>query len=276
MRHNTLKQMVAVGMAVGVLSAPAGLAQTLQPDESGSQDVFTYQFGSAGPFGITTPPRQTNMDTQSLAAGPNAGSPMGVFLATSQSDPTTPGDPTTGHSANTWIKFDLSGVTTPVDAVDFEASLHLWVLDGVAVVTGALGAPAFGNPTVTESVQVNVYESGQAWDEQTITWENEVAKGDLIGNQQLAGVEQWLTVDVTDTVRSWLDGSEDNHGFVLEQDAVVASQDGVTSVVAALYASSAWDTASQRPFLQVVPEPGVASILVAGAAMLMTRRTAVR
>ena len=280
MRSKLSERVMALGLAISVCGASHVGAVTLQPDESNSQDVFTYQFGVGNLFNIDTSPRTTNLDANTLATE-HPESPVGILLATSKSDPTNPSDVTTGHSANTLIRFDVSGVGMTAGDVA-QATLNLYVLDGAAVVegvpaeAGGPGGPAFGNPSATTPVSTSLYEAGQSWDETTVTWETEPARGPLVDTQVQDFVSDWVSYDVTDVVKGWLDGTKENHGLILEQDEVVVSELAATNVVASLYPSASFSDPSIRPFLEItpVPEPASWGMLAVGVGMVLRRSRA--
>ena len=265
--NKSFSQILGVLMAFGslILLGSVGHAVNLQPDETNSEDVFTYQFAGPG-FGISPSAANQNLDTESLAAlGTN--SPIGLFLGTSRSETTphpTLGD--TGHDGFSWIKFDLSGAG--IAAADVaNAKLRLWSVDGFGI-TGA-----FANPSAAESVTTEVYAAAGAWNEKSLTWNNQApvvpSLGSPVDSTEQSGVEEWVEFTVTDLVKDWLSGSEDNDGFFLRQSSIVptaTSTGGATGVVSSLYASSAWSDATLRPNLQIspVPEPSTWGLMGMG------------
>lgn len=282
-----MNQKKSIGMMAAVVAgmlASAAWAQTvhtLQPDEVDSEDVFTYEFDLVtGGFGIPGSPADTNLDTDTVISFP---SPVGDLLGTSKTnrDPHPDGSGGTvdaGHSAHTWIRFDVNS-TGLTGAQVASAKLNLFAIDGLAA-TGA-----FDNPTVTNPVTVDVYEAPGSWGEQTLTFNSEPGTGtNLIASVTQTGVDQWLTWDVTSLVKAWLDGTAAQDGFLLQQrDVVFAAQGtgGLIGYVASLYASSAagpggaiLGDASQRPFLEIteVPEPSAAAVLLAAGAFMLIRR----
>lgn len=256
-----------------ILSSSVATAQTykLQPDEAMSKDVFTYEFAKPGAFGISTPPRTTNLDTASLATQ-NPQSPLGILLATSKSNQATSSDPNTAHAANTWIGFDMTQVPVAADQVA-SAKLYLYVVDGEQLVSSILGRAAFGNPSPSSPLPTAVYLPNAAWNEQTITWENEPEESAKLQQINITGVNEWASWDVTSAVKGWLSG-QPNNGLFLEQEEVVPSTTAMTNVAAALYASSAFQDAGLRPYLavSVVPEPSLASAACLAPLLLSLRR----
>lgn len=282
-------------VAVAVMGSSASAIQ-IQPNEADSDDVFTYQFHGPDPgFNAGNFPDTINLDTDTLPVT----SPIGSLLGTSRTDatihnvdlatgefsdlpPNGTGSPVlTGHDGFSWLRFDLSGVIINLDKVE-SINLNLWALDGQGI-TGAFENPSPGAPVETE-----VYAAGGSWDEQTLTWLTQgpfLPAGGPEDSVTQTGVNQWVSFDVTSLVRSWLDGSAANNGFVLQQNGVVdalnpSSLVGFTGAVSSLYASSAFDNAaskSLRPFLQinmVVPEPITATLSLMGLGVLgmATRR----
>ena len=98
--------------ALALASTLAGAAQaatviTLQPDEMSSQDVFVYEFGVPGVFGIPTAARVTNLDTATLSAIPGA-VPFGNFLGSANTTPRVGANgETRAHDTRSLLRFDL-------------------------------------------------------------------------------------------------------------------------------------------------------------------------
>lgn len=298
----TLSAGIAVTAMSGTVSAMT-LAK-LQPNETDSDDVFTYQFAGAG-FGIAPSAAAQNLDTDSLLAIPT-NPVIGLLLGTSRTATTThaidangnllgsPGfDPAsatnvdTGHDGFSWIKFDLSGVVVPPNQ-PIKAKLHLWALDGFGITA------AFANPSAAEPVETEVYAAGGPWDEQSLTWDTQgpvlPGFGSPVDTVTQTGVNRWVMFDVTSLVESWLADPSSNNGFFLRQKEIVPTANltsGLTGVVSSLYASSwfgdpsapAFNTSSDqrfRPILQIaeVPEPATAvmSLMAVGSLVLGARR----
>lgn len=219
----------------GMLAWPALAGVVIQPDEPASQDVFNYQF-------LPT----FNFET--------SGSGFQAALATCKTS--------TGHDTHSLIAFDLSSVSIPSEDVT-SATLNLYVADA-----GPTFGGAFANPSPGAPVDVDVLTVSGPWDESTVTWNSEPAPiGGVLDTATIAGIDQWITLDVTDPVRDWLAGTEANNGFILRQPAEV---NGPGGLVAAVYDSS---SGPNKPYLAIVPEPGTfALMLVAGAALGRQRR----
>lgn len=223
-RARSVTTAVACLAAIGTSTTQAVV---IQPDESASKDVFTYQFLPTFNFETSGPDFQ-------------------AVLATSKTS--------SGHDTHTLVEFDLSAVSIPPEAVT-SATLSLYVADGSAVFGGA-----FGNPTPSETVDVEVLALGGAWEETTVTWSSEPeAAGSVVEVVSIDGIDRWVDFDVTGLVQDWLAGSLTNNGFLLRQVAEVSGPGGL---VAAVYDSS---SGSNRPFLSVVPEPATSALLALGA-----------
>jgi hypothetical protein len=64
-----------------------------------------------------------------------------------------------------------------------------------------------------------VFRADAAWDESTVTWNNAPGyESTMWEGFDAPAVDDWLTVDVTTLVESWLDGSYPHHGFYIASD----------------------------------------------------------
>jgi hypothetical protein len=256
------------------LALPAAAATTrLQPDEAASSDVLLYEFDVPGVFGIPTPPRSTNLDSDTLnALSPLPAVPFGNFLGSAETDPfsLTPNGPLREHGTRSLIKFDLTSVMLMASQVK-SATINLFSLN-------ALGA--FNNPTVDLPVTTDLRQVTEDWNEQTVTWDTRPAVAATPDASVVqTGVGQWVTFDVTDLVKLWLTDPSSNYGVQISQrDVVDFEVPGARDrYVASLYASSAFAEAAQRPFIEVAPVPvpaafGLLAMAVAGLGALRLRR----
>ena len=80
---------------------------------------------------------------------------------------------------------------------------------------------------------VNLQRITSPWKESIVTWKNfAAAYATAVERSFRADALGWHSVDVTAIVKSWLDGSNENHGFLLDQVALThprvryASKDG--------------------------------------------------
>ncbi|MBL8475485.1 MAG: DNRLRE domain-containing protein [Methyloversatilis sp.] len=245
-------------------AANAAVNVTLQPDEASSEDVFIYEFGIDGVFGIPAP-RRTNLDTTTLSAlNPPAAVPFGNFLGTSDTDPRFgEGGVERAHDTKTLIRFDL-GLLNLTSAGVGSATINLY---------GVPSLSPFESPSAEHPVTTDLFQVLNAWNESSVTWETAPMTAMAASSSTVqSSVNGWVSFDATALVRSWLDNPSANYGVLLAQRGVVEFDvDGNSRYVGALYASSASADASLRPFLQIsaVPEPSSVLMMGAGLGLLL-------
>jgi hypothetical protein len=265
------KLKVAMGLIGWIVTASSALAVTLQPDEANSKDVFVYEFDVPGIFGIPTPPRTTNLDTDTLSQITPPPVPFGNFLGSAVTDPfaLTPEGPLRQHGTRSLIQFPLDSVSLTASEVD-RAWLNVYALPALS---------AFESPSTSNPVTIDLRRVTQDWNEQTVTWENSPMVDDNLSATQIqSSVDTWIRFDVTDLVNAWLTDPSSNDGMELSQrDVVEIEVPGERDrYVASLFASSATADASLRPFLEIrpVPEPSAGVLAaIAGLGAILRRRS---
>jgi len=249
---------VALGALAVAAAAPAATTLRLQPDEVSSKDVFVYEFGVPGFFGIPTAARVTNLDTVTLGAISPPPVPFGNFLGSANTDPLTgAGGETRAHDTKTLLQFDLGFLRLDSSQVA-GAWIHVHALPGL---------PPFTNPTATTPIVTELRQVLAPWSETAVTWETRPAVSGVVTQTMQTGVNQWVKFDVGSLVRGWLDDPARNHGVELSQPDVVML-DG--KAVASLYASSAFADPELRPYLSIsaVPEPQTYALMAAGLGLV--------
>ena len=233
----TLICTLSLVLATSVAAFGAGI--TLQPDEANSKDTFVYSF---------LPVTNIGGSATFLSAGnsPLVGPPGG------QSE----------HDLNTLIQFDLSAVSYTAGAVT-SATLNLFLIDSAAF------NPNVASPSPTKPVDLSLHEITESWSE-TTTWStkptfNEAAE-DLA---TVTGIDQWVSLDVTDLVKDWLNNPASNNGMLIQQTNFEAT--GMLFHVA-VFNSSGGATTELRPFLNIVPEPSGGVLALTGLLALVVRR----
>ena len=262
MRSVRLRSNTTLALVCSLAFAGPAISATtirLQPDERSSKDVFIYEFGVPGIFGIPTATRSTNLDTETLdALSPPPARPFGDFLASANTDPLIgrQGE-IRAHDARSLIQFDLSFLNLTAAQVA-TASINVYALPGL---------PAFANPTADAPIVTELRQVIQPWSETTATWENQPLVSAALTQATQNGVEQWVTFDVTGLVRDWLNERTPNHGVELSQPDVMLLGG---RPIGSLYASSAFDDPNLRPFLSIsaVPEPQTYALLIAGLGLV--------
>ncbi len=253
-------RVLTVLAAIGVAgAASAATSIRLQPDEASSKDVFVYEFGVPGAFGIATAARSTNLDTQTLnALVPLPAVPFGNFLGSANTDPLVGvSGEERAHDTRTLIQFDLGFLRLSASQVA-GAWINVHALPGL---------PPFTNPTVANPIVTELRSITQAWGETTATWDNRPGVSGVMAEATQTGVNQWVRFDVTSLVKGWLANPGMNHGVELSQPDIMML-DG--KPIASLYASSAFADADLRPYLSVsaVPEPETYALMLAGLGLV--------
>lgn len=245
--RNRPQRLRRLALALALVASGTTHAATqirLQPNEASSQDVFVYEFGIPGVFGIPTAARVTNLDSTTLnALAPLPVVPFGNFLGAANTDPLTGmmGE-SRAHDTKSLIRFDLSFLNLAPTQVQ-DAWINVYALPGL---------PPFSDPTAMAPITTELRAATQAWNESTVTWENRPAVGPVHSSATQSGVNQWVRFDVTGLVRDWLMTPARNYGVELSQPDIVML-DG--KPIASLYASSAFPDAELHPYLPFQPCP---------------------
>lgn len=169
--------------------------------------------------------------------------------------------PTSNHHMAAFLQYDVGSlVGSGVSSADVTvATMRLYLVDNEEAGFGA-------NPTPETAVSIDFRTLGQAWVGSTLTWNNQpggaynplttVPPGQLVGTiSEIDSAGQWVELDVTSLLKSWLDDPSSNFGLRLTQSAQVRNGDGV-SVFPAI-ASHENSLVENRPQLVVttIPEP---------------------
>ena len=106
-----------------------------------------------------------------------------------------------GSSATTFLKFNLSGA--PVESNVSRATLKLFV-----------NPISPGNPNQGGQYQIDVRDISNAWSEQSPTPQN---NGTLLATASvsLPSYSNFITIDITNLVRDWINGIRPNNGVAL-------------------------------------------------------------
>jgi hypothetical protein len=206
---------------MGCLIACPGIAaaqQIFSPDESASKDNFVYSLLPTTPFPSTT------------------------YLGASV-------ESTGLHTVYSNIEFDLSAATIgPAEA----AFLLLGTRSNVGTPFGSVSS----NPAPATPVNVDVYRITSAWLE-TTPWNGRPDVDPLpVASFTVQSVDEIYSIDVTDTVRSWVNGIHPNFGFQLRQRSVVPVAGAADAAVVFHSAGGAF-----RPTL-LIPEPSAVAMLL--------------
>lgn len=173
----------------------------------------------------------------------------------------------TGHTTQSFVKFDLSSLSA-YSATDItSATLRLRV---VPTTESGFGA----NPTETYPVTADFYVVTSTWTETGVTWNTKPTTGSLISS--VSGIDEsgyWLELTITGLVQGWKDSSITNYGIAISQPSEV--RNGSNEATFATFASTQYTNPAFGPQLVVeaVPEPSTCLLLgVAGLAGVLFRR----
>jgi len=225
-----LKQMLAASVAVAGVSV--GAVTKIQPNEAASQDTFVYAFSDYAKEPGTV-----------LA-------PSGNVIAVTNS---------VNHTMLSLIRFDLGGATL----VDGESAyLRLKIRDAYN--------PGSANPSADFPARVKVHVATGAWDE-SVTWNGQPTyNASEIVAENVTGIDQWVSFDITHQVAAWLASPLTNFGVVLTQDQRV--HNGIKEV-GVFFHGAGYGVESDRPMLEIIPEPASLTLIgLAGATLLRRRR----
>ncbi len=149
------------------------------------------------------------------------------------------------------------------------ARLNLFVLDNEAANNSH--APGFDGL----GVEIDVSIQANPWTEITAAgftpaatnaWNSIQALGQVVDSNNIDAVNQWISFDVTNIAKGWLDHSIANNGLILSSPTEIRASDG--NVIAAAFASSNQINATLRPFLEIVTIPAPTTIWLLGLGLI--------
>lgn len=175
------------------------------------------------------------------------------------------------HGAKALLQFDSAWATDAALSGAFTATLNLYQYCETG---GFVSACAGDGPDVTTDVLLQ----GSAWaeDDGAIAWSDITeASTPSVSFVQTDSSNGWLSVDVTDLVLAWVNGTTD-YGFALSQEAYGVSRDEGGSLTASAFCDSessgtTCSAAGLSPYLEIsavsqVPVPAAAWLF--GSAIL--------
>ena len=111
------------------------------------------------------------------------------------------------------LRFDLT--TLPPDSVVRRAGLHFYVLEQSN--PNSLTAKAFRVLRHWDVQQATWREAatGQPWDQEGCNGVGADREADPVGEAVLDGIGRWITLDVTEAARHWIEHPNENHGLIL-------------------------------------------------------------
>ena len=237
LRLSTLSSVSAAALvALATLSAAAPARAALVTDPAvtiaPSQDAFVYE------------DLPTTVMQQSFGGAYNG------ILAVANTD-------LSGHDLFAYVGFNLTGVTLNTDD---RVTLHLYVDDGTTI-----GFP-FQNPSAAAPALVTASAATSAWNESVTYATIPTVASTPAASVSVNGVNQWISLDITDLAKDWISGAQTNYGLVLQMPNPDAG-----GLVAVVTDSSAGPNPA---YLQIgaVPEPASLGLLGAGMLLLIRRK----
>lgn len=175
-----------------------------------------YRVGAIGPSGESD---WSNVESVEVKQKP----PQSQFVAIRDSGvyQGVPGE-NFGNLADMWAGFGLAHCGTPVD---YQVSRSLVAFD-LATIPG--GTPieearlhlkvyrlCYRQPTSPRTI--TAYRSTDGWLEETVTWHNQPVTGEAYGSTAIPFLDagKWHSIDVTNLVRGWVNGSLPNDGLIV-------------------------------------------------------------
>lgn len=150
-----------------------------------------------------------------------------------------------GQAADLWVGYDLDRTGGGAQRTYIEWAIDS-VPDYVIINTAELWYYVFSvRPSGDPSMATNVRHLLDAWNADTLTWNNavDIDWGGIAVEGQIPGAVGWRVVDVTDLVKDWASGGHVNNGLiVLGDESVQERERGFLSRNAAI---------NLRPFLRI-------------------------
>lgn len=217
-------------LVVASLGSTARAASIIHSNDSGSQDGFVYAFSKV---------------PSAVSAG------FEVFPA---GQAPVSGD---SHTTEAFIKFGLGSVPLTSAQVT-SATLSLFLEDASTVGFGV-------NPSAGQPITVDLFPVTATWDRSTLKWSNKPGNGALItSTPAISGIGSWVNINLTSTVKDWLDHPLTNFGLVMKGQVPVGSSPNW------VYAnfSSGFGSLGHAPTLTIVPEPASMVLALCGLPLL--------
>ncbi len=160
-----------------------------------------------------------------------------------------------GQIARSLVKFNLSAIPTGTSINN--ATLYLYYVE------------YYDYPNYSRTI--TTYRIGSSWSEGSVTWNTQPAIGESYGSSSIIANSSWgwVSFDVTNLVRAWVNGSQTNNGIMLrgpEWSGADSSwrgfstrEGGIVPYLSIAYTGSSSITPQQPPFESTTP--GANSIL---------------
>ena len=173
------------------------------------------------------------------------------------------------YTSRTYLNFDNDEMVSSFSGVDMGLvtfSLHLYEYARVDRDVSPLN----------DEDGINLYDAANSWSEMGITWNNQPGGNTKVASRMFDGADvisgpdptlfwrSWQGDALDDLVKSWVDGTESNYGFMLENDL-----DGTYNEMEVAFRSRQYQIGDgsegiYRPYLKAVITPEPVSMVLFG------------
>jgi hypothetical protein len=138
----------------------------------------------------------------------------------------------------------LAILVAVMSAAALPGAAQIYVPPGTTVTSATLYLYTLNSEDAEQ--QVRVHRVMGSWDEMAVTWNSQTGFDPTVEGSFIPHASTFSSVDLTDLVRAWMDGTHANYGVLLEQDL-----DPADLPDASFYPSSEFGVVAVRPALVI-------------------------